>query len=95
MAMRVSKAKPDIPVIALTPSKVAYRRMALLGYVYPVMFEFRSTVDETLKAMEAVLTQAGYLARGDKIVVTAGQVEHLPGLTNTIKLYNFGDLTKP
>lgn len=93
MAMRISKFKPDVPIIALTPSKVAYRRMALLGYLYPILFEFKSTVDETLRAAEKVISDKGYLGHGDGVLVCAGYIDKLPGLTNTIKLYNFGELS--
>lgn len=93
MAMRISKYKPDVPIIALTPSKVSYRRMALLGYVYPILFEFKATVDETLRAAEKVIEDKGYLATGDGVLVCAGYIDKLPGLTNTIKLYNFGELS--
>jgi len=95
MAMRISKYKPDVPVIALTPSKVAYRRMALLGFVYPILFEFGSTVDETLHAAEKLIESKGYLANGDSVLVCAGFIDKLPGLTNTIKLYNFGEISQP
>jgi len=93
MAMRVSKYKPDVPVIAMTPSKVAYRRMALLGYVHPILFNFETTVDATLKAMEAHLLKEGFLAKGDKVVLCTGHLDTLPGLNNTIKLYNFGEIS--
>jgi len=94
MAMRVSKYKPDVPVIALTPSKVAFHRMALLGYVYPLFFEFKSTVDETLAEAEKLIEGKGYLAKGDTVIVATGHIDKIPGLTNTIKLYNFGELSK-
>jgi len=94
MAMRISKYKPDVPIIALTPSKVAFRRMALIGYVYPVLFEFKPSVDETLLAAESIIEQKGFLVHGDSVLVCAGYIDKLPGLTNTIKLYHFGELSK-
>lgn len=94
MAMRISKYKPDVPIIALTPSKAAFHRMALLGYVYPLLFEFGTTVDETLRAAEKSIKDKGYLNPGDSVLVCAGYIDKLPGLTNTIKLYSFGELTK-
>lgn len=123
--------QPDVPIIALTPSEVAYRRMALVGYVYPVMFDFKSTVDETLAEAEKIIAKKGFLAPGDSVLVCAGFIDKLPGyyslyfiyylfsnlwkcffspnlftyhsflflpfvlgLTNTIKVYNFGEISQ-
>lgn len=71
--------QPDVPIIALTPSEVAYRRMALVGYVYPVMFDFKSTVDETLAEAEKIIAKKGFLAPGDSVLVCAGFIDKLPG----------------
>lgn len=94
MAMRVSKYKPDVPIIALTPSRVAFHRMALIGYIYPILFEFKATVDETLAEAERVISHHQYLGAGDSVLVCAGFIDKLPGLTNTIKVYNFGEVSK-
>lgn len=93
MAMRISKHKPDVPVIALTSNVIAYRRMALLGAVHPLLFEFKDSVDETLLTVEHVLLETGYLQHGDPVLFCAGTT-HLPGLTNAIKLYSFGEISK-
>jgi pyruvate kinase len=92
MAMRISKHKPDVPVIALTPNKVAYRRMAMLGAVFPVLFEVALTdsVDTVLSHVEDVILKHKLLTRGVPVLFCAGTTDH-PGLTNTIKLYQFGD----
>jgi pyruvate kinase len=94
MALRVSKFKPDVPIIVLTPSKVAFRRMALIGYLYPILFEFKATVDETLAEAEKVITHYHFLTHGASVLVCAGYIDKLPGLTNTIKLYNFGEVSQ-
>lgn len=94
MALRVSKYKPDVPIIALTPSTVTYHRMGLIGYIYPVLFEVKGTVDETLAEVERVITEKQYLTAGDSVLVCAGFIDKLPGLTNTIKVCNFGEFSK-
>jgi len=93
MAMRISKHKPDVPVIALTPNPVAYRRMAMLGAVFPVLFEVKNdkSVDEVLKHAEEVILAEKLLKTNVPVIFCTGTTDH-PGLTNTIKLYKFGDL---
>jgi len=95
MAMRISKHKPDVPVIALTPDKVAYRRMAMLGAVFPVLFNIAATesVDHVLHHAEQVIIQHKLLTKGVPVLFCAGTTDH-PGLTNTIKLYTFGEVSK-
>jgi pyruvate kinase len=92
MATRISKHKPDVPIIALTPDPVAYRRMALIGYLYPLLFKFQVNADDTLVEIEKIIAQKGYLPNGDTVVLCAGTT-HLPSLSNTIKLYSFGAIS--
>jgi pyruvate kinase len=95
MAMRISKHKPDVPVIALTPNKVAYRRMAMLGAVFPVLFEVSrsESVDAVLARVEEVILKEKLLKRSVPVLFCAGTTDH-PGLTNTIKLYKFAEVSK-
>jgi len=95
MAMRISKHKPDVPVIALTPNKVAYRRMAMLGAVFPVLFEVakNESVDTVLRNVEGAILSHKLLKQNVPVLFCAGTTDH-PGLTNTIKLYKFGEVSK-
>jgi len=95
MAMRISKHKPDVPVIALTPNAVAYHRMAMLGAVYPLLFDFKlqKSVDEILRDVEALILKHKLLSPNVPVLFCSGTTDH-PGLTNTIKLYKFGEVSK-
>jgi len=94
MATRISKYKPDVPVIALTNDPVAYRRLAMIGYVWPFLFQFSDNADESMRAIERVIQSHGLLTHGEAVVFCAGTT-HLPSLSNTIKLYNFGSINNP
>jgi len=95
MAMRISKHKPDVPVIALTPNRIAYHRMAMLGAVHPVLFNMKDgqSVDSILRDVEEVVLQNKLLSARVPVIFCTGQT-NIPSLTNTIKLYMFGDVSK-
>jgi len=93
MALRISKSKPDIPIIALTPDIVAYRRMALVASVFPILFQVGSNVDQIMLDIEQAITKAGLLAHGDPVVVCVGTTP-VPGLSNSLKLTRLGELTE-
>jgi pyruvate kinase len=91
MALRIAKRKPQKPIIALTPHQKIYRQLNLLWGVYPIKIVASETTDGTLLAAEQAILEHGLLAKRDPIVFCAGQT-HLTGITNTLKMYLFGDV---
>jgi pyruvate kinase len=89
MARRVSKRKPDLFVMALTPSAQVCRRLVLLWGVYPLQIQLTENSDETLLLAEKLIQEKGYLKQNDEVVFCAGKT-HLPGMTNTLKVYFLG-----
>ena len=90
MARRVSKAKPDVPVFAITPNKSVFRLLNLCYGVYPIQMDNLESSDDTLLAVERLLVEQGYLNKGDSIVFCAGQT-NLVGMTNSLKLHTIGE----
>jgi pyruvate kinase len=84
-ARRISRYRPDAPILALTPSETTLRQLCLTRGVVPVLIpELVKPVDLTgaaLKWAKKILP----LKRGDRIVITAGTSID-PGTTNTIRL---------
>jgi len=93
MALRISKSKPDISVIAFTHDPVSYRRMALIGCVTPVLLKsaIGASVDSALRELEATVLQLGLLAKGDLAVFAAGSTD-VSGFSNIVKIAKLGDL---
>jgi pyruvate kinase len=85
-ARRISRYRPDAPIIALTPSKDTLRRLCLTWGAEPVLVsDLKSPADIT----EEALTRAKKILRlrkGDRIIITAGTSRSDPGATNTIRL---------
>jgi len=91
MARRISKRKPQKPIIALTPNESVYRQLNLLWGIYPLLVTVEETTEKTLAEAEKTIMAQGFLKKKDTIVFCAGQT-HLSGITNTIKIYQLGEI---
>jgi pyruvate kinase len=90
MARRVSKQKPNCPVIALTPNASVQRKMSLMWGVQSLLIEPCTTTEGLLAQVEGAINAKHLLPRNAPIVFCAGETE-LIGISNTLKLYNFGE----
>lgn len=85
-AERVSKYRPRIPIIAMTPSRDVCGRLVLNWGVQSFQIAELSSVDE-LFAMGARFSKALGLAKpGDLVVITAGIPIGVSGTTNLLKV---------
>lgn len=91
MAIRIAKKKPMCPIIALTPHKKVSRLLNLVGGVYPIKITAPLTSEEAVLSTETAIMENGLLSPLDPMVFCAGQT-HLKGLTNSLKLYQFGEI---
>ncbi|MBX3724958.1 MAG: pyruvate kinase [Xanthomonadales bacterium] len=87
----LSRYRTQVPILALSRSQAARRRMALLRDVYPIDFDAPGG-NPQLAAREAVrrLHELEYLAEGDRVLLTTGDHTGALGGTNTLKLLRVG-----
>jgi pyruvate kinase len=85
-AKKLSRFRPSMPVIAVTPSPLVYRQLALYWGVYTLMGERMNTTDEVIDDAVRRVHQAGYVDQGDVVVVTGGVVGGVPGATNLMSV---------
>lgn len=90
MAQRVSKLKPLRPIIALTPNKDVYSRMALLWGVIPLIIPASQQTDAMLDNGEHAIMDRNLLKKGDSVVFCAGNTL-MKGATNMLKIYSLGE----
>ena len=78
----VSKYRPNTPIIAPTPLDKTYHQLALSWGVYPVksIMQINSTL--LLDHAIACAKMAGYVNKGDRVVITAGE----NGVTNILNV---------
>jgi pyruvate kinase len=85
-AIFVSKYKPDMPVLALTPKEETFRYLKLKWGVFPVKVRPFSSVDEILLKAPKIALEKGLIRKGDLYVITAGFQTGIGGSTNLIKV---------
>jgi len=85
-AGRVSKYRPQVPIIALTPSSTVARRLVLRWGVYPAQIPGVTSVDELFTAGARTCRDLGLVKPGDLIVITGGIPIGITGSTNLLKV---------
>ena len=82
----MSKYRPDVPIIGVTPEEKSLRKMALYWGVTPTLVDGRLGIHDNLKSLEDHLKKNKLAKTGDKIVITAGAYSEEGG-TNMIRLH--------
>jgi pyruvate kinase len=84
-ALRMVRERPKAPLLCLTCNLHVARRLSLSYGANPLVVAKMDRFEEMVKlAGEAALHQ-GFVAKGDVIVITAGDIG-LPGKTNTLRV---------
>jgi len=81
----VSRCRPDVPILALTPSERTRRELALCWGVLPILGENRAGTDDMIAAALRSALKTGLVKKGQTVVVTAGVPTGQPGQLNLIK----------
>lgn len=92
-ARLLSRYRPHVPIIAVTDSPHVARWTQLFWGVQGIVVPWRlsaSNTDETLKNLEILLVQKGFVHSGDKLVFTAGIPVPAKGSTNMVKVARVG-----
>jgi len=87
---RVSKMRPDVRLIGLTPHDAARRRTALMWGAEALLVPMKSESMALISSAERVLVDGGYAAHGDRVVIVSGTAGSSGG-TNRIYVHRIGD----
>ncbi len=85
-AILVSKHKPNVPVIALTPKEETLKFLILKWGVIPFKVDAFKTVDEILQKAVEIAKDTKLAKKGDIIVITAGSHTGVSGSTDLLKV---------
>ena len=81
----ISRFRPKVPLIALTPNDLVYKQMEIRWGVVPVLTKVYETTDDMFKIAANVAKNRGVVKSKDKILVTCGEMQEKE-TTNTIKI---------
>ncbi|HET6683901.1 MAG TPA: pyruvate kinase [Gaiella sp.] len=85
-ASAVARLRPQRPIVALTHKSESLRHLALEWGVTPVSITETSDVEDLWSRSVVAAVEAGVVAPGDRVVITAGTAVNIPGSTNVIKV---------
>jgi pyruvate kinase len=85
-ARRVSRERPGVPMLVLTPSEKTARRMGLLWGAHAVRTRDVASFEEMIAKAKRMALRHGIAKSGQRIVVTAGVPFGTPGSTNVIHI---------
>ncbi len=86
-ARLVSKFRPSIPVIALSPEQKVVRQMSIYWGVVPFLVKHMDNTDELINGVESALIRSGHAKTGDRVVIVASLPPSISGKTNFMKIH--------
>lgn len=91
-ARLLSRLRPEMPIIAMTPSSKVYHQLALSWGVIPILCKEAHTIEDAKKRISEFALAKGLVQYGDLVVITAGTPFGRPGTTNMMIVDSIGDV---
>ncbi|MDP1834634.1 MAG: pyruvate kinase [Chlamydiales bacterium] len=91
-ARLLSRLRPSLPILAMTPKEKSYHQMAVNWGVTPILSEVGNDFDEAYQTLSHLALDMGLVSYGDLVIVTAGSPFGVSGTTNTMVVENIGDV---
>lgn len=84
--LRISRERPDPPILALTPNISAARRLAIAWGVHAIVTEDAHDVDDMADRACRLAAAEGFAKSAQRIIIVAGVPFGTPGATNMIRI---------
>ena len=91
-ALLQSKARPQVPILAFTPSKETYRKIGMYWGVIPHLVPFSNSLEEMIQHVEDALLESTTMEPGNKVVFISGFPIGAMRSTNLALLHTIGSL---
>lgn len=89
-ARRISKYRPETPIIACVMKTEVQRQLALAWGVTPILMPLAESTDDLIEFSVQAAQEEGMVEDGDVVVVTAGVPAGISGTTNIMKVHLVG-----
>mgnify|MGYP006284276485 CR=1 FL=1 len=91
-ARLMSKARPDVPILAFTPEPLTFQQMGLYWGVNPLLVPYADTLETMIKHVETAIATATDLERGQQVILISGFPVGAFRQPNLALLYTLGDM---
>ena len=91
--LRAAQERPDVPILCITPSLPAGRRLGLVWGVHSVVGDFIHSVDDIGDVAVKTAVECGLGKDGQALVITAGMPFGKVGSTNMVRVVWIGSET--
>jgi pyruvate kinase len=88
--LRVSRERPEVPIVALTPTAATARRLALAWGLHTVLTDDAHDLDDMVTRATRIAREEGFAQPGQRIIITAGVPLGTPGATNMLRIAYVG-----
>ena len=88
--VRMSRERPETPVIALTPIAATARRLALVWGLHCVQTDDAHDLADMISRATRIAFDEGFAEAGQRVIVTAGVPLGTPGATNMLRIAYVG-----
>lgn len=91
-ARLISRLRPQMPIVAMTPNEKCYNQMSLNWGVIPFLSNHSHSLVSALESISTFASEQGLVTNGDLVVVTAGAPFGISGTTNMMMVESIGDV---
>jgi len=91
-ASLLSRLRPSMPIVAMTPHEGCYHQMAFNWGVIPLFGNDCRSLNEAFNVLSQFALEKQLVSQGDLVVVTAGSPFGVSGTTNTMIVESIGEV---
>jgi pyruvate kinase len=91
-ARRLSRLRPTIPLLAMTPYPEVARQLSLTWGVEAHLVPMQKDSDQMVAVVDELLREQKGLQKNDLVIIAAGSPPGVHGSTNTLRVHRIGDL---
>lgn len=88
--LRAARERPQVPVIALSPSVQTARRMSVVWGLHCVVEQDATDLEDMVNRACRIVSKEGFGKPGDRIIISAGVPLGTPGSTNLLRIAYIG-----